>query len=71
MRLLAIGDMHGHLEQLEALLGQVAPTSDDQMVFLGDYIDRGSDSKKVVDGLLRIKEAFALLPDPVSGLARG
>ena len=71
MRLLAIEDMHGHLEQLEALWGQVAPTSDDQMVFLGDYIDRGSDSKKVVDGLLRIKEAFALLPDPGSGLARG
>jgi len=58
MRLLAIGDIHGHLEQLEALLKQVAPTSDDQMVFLGDYIDRGPDSKGVVDGLLRIKQAF-------------
>ena len=48
-RLLAIGDIHGHLEKLSRLLEVVAPTDQDQMVFLGDYIDRGPQSREVID----------------------
>ena len=43
MRLLAIGDIHGHTTALKAILGEVNPSSSDQVVFLGDYVDKGPD----------------------------
>lgn len=58
-RLLAIGDIHGCLAQLTALLDLVAPTADDRLVFLGDYIDRGPDSAGVIDCLLRLRQQFS------------
>lgn len=57
-RLLAIGDIHGHLEKLSRLLEVVAPTDQDQMVFLGDYIDRGPQSREVIDCLLDLRKRF-------------
>jgi len=49
-RTIAIGDIHGDLEHLEALLGQL-PTLDagDTIVFIGDYLDRGPQSAAVVE----------------------
>lgn len=43
MRLLAIGDIHGHTIALKALLAEVSPKSSDEVVFLGDYVDKGPD----------------------------
>ena len=40
-RTLAIGDIHGCLTHLDALLAAVAPTAEDTFIFLGDYIDCG------------------------------
>jgi len=57
-RLIAIGDIHGELDQLNRLLHTVAPTVNDRFVFLGDYIDRGKNSKGVVDRLIRFHEDF-------------
>jgi serine/threonine protein phosphatase 1 len=57
-RLLAIGDIHGCRAQLEQLLEQVAPGSDDRVVFLGDYIDRGPDSAGTIDLLLAFGRRF-------------
>jgi len=57
-RLIAIGDIHGHRERLEKLIDQVQPTHADQVVFLGDYIDRGPDSKGVVEYLIQFSEQF-------------
>lgn len=45
----AIGDSHGCAVELVELLGKIAPRRGDTVVFLGDYIDRGPDSKGVVD----------------------
>lgn len=53
---LAIGDVHGCLKSLQALMEQLEKYSDRQFVFLGDYIDRGPDSKGVVDYLLEFRE---------------
>ena len=47
-RILAIGDIHGCLAQFEALLHALAPTSDDHIILLGDYVDRGPDSAGVL-----------------------
>ncbi len=55
-RLLAIGDIHGCLDLLRRLIAQVAPTPDDQLVFLGDYIDRGPDASGVIDFLLALQQ---------------
>ena len=55
-RLLAVGDIHGCRAALRELLDRVAPTEDDQLVFLGDYIDRGPDSAGVVDDLLNLRD---------------
>lgn len=57
-RLLAVGDIHGCLQQLRALLTQVAPTVDDRVVFLGDYVDRGPASAGVVEYLLDFRHQF-------------
>ncbi len=54
-RILAIGDIHGCLTALDTLLGFVQPGPDDQLIFLGDYIDRGPDSKGVLDRLIELK----------------
>jgi len=51
-RLLAIGDIHGCLDELEAIIRQVEPRENDRFVFLGDYIDRGSDTPGVVEYLI-------------------
>jgi serine/threonine protein phosphatase 1 len=47
---------------LQNLLVQVAPTVHDQLVFLGDYVDRGPDSAGVIDDLLALRDR---LPETV------
>lgn len=59
MRTLAIGDIHGCHAALLALLKQVAITSTDRVIFLGDYIDRGPASREVVETLLTLKNSSA------------
>ncbi len=56
MGLIAIGDIHGCVDTLDALLDRLAPDEDDHLVFIGDYVDRGPDSKAVIDRLLRLGE---------------
>ena len=42
-RILAVGDIHGHMEKLRSLWKQIAfDDKEDMLVFLGDYIDRGA-----------------------------
>lgn len=52
----AIGDVHGCLQSLQALTKKLEKYSDRQFVFLGDYIDRGPDSKGVVDFLMDYRQ---------------
>jgi diadenosine tetraphosphatase ApaH/serine/threonine PP2A family protein phosphatase len=59
-RLIAIGDIHGcHLEFAE-LLARVALERDDRVILLGDLINRGPDTNKVID-LAREAGATSLL----------
>lgn len=57
-RLIAIGDVHGELGKLDALLDTLSPAEDDTLVFLGDYIDRGPDSPGVIERLLSLGAIF-------------
>jgi serine/threonine protein phosphatase 1 len=51
-RMIAIGDIHGYLEPLQQLMAQLALSSSDHVVFLGDYIDRGDQSAQVIEYLI-------------------
>jgi len=57
-RLIAVGDIHGQKEKLERLLETVHPTGEDQLVFLGDYIDRGPDARGVIELLIDFRESW-------------
>lgn len=53
-----IGDIHGMLHPLEKLLEAVQRHDDrPRFVFVGDYINRGPDSKAVIDLLLTLDDA--------------
>lgn len=58
IRLYAIGDVHGRLDLLQDMHGLIHadidrnPTHDWRIIHLGDYIDRGPDSKGVLDFLV-------------------
>lgn len=59
----AVGDIHGHAKKLRALWAsieadarvRIAPGEQALVVFLGDYIDRGPDSKGVLDFLFELQ----------------
>lgn len=55
-RLFAVGDVHGCADELRALLQQLPLDRDSTVVFVGDYIDRGPDSRGVVDTVLELGE---------------
>ena len=50
-----IGDIHGCLKSLQKLIKLVEKEAD-TFVFLGDYIDRGSESKEVIDYIINFKK---------------
>jgi serine/threonine protein phosphatase 1 len=63
-RIYAVGDIHGRFDLMIALLDRIrkdAETHQDgrrlRIVFLGDYIDRGDDSRSVVDAIVRLSKA--------------
>jgi len=60
-RLFAIGDIHGCLDPLNLLLDRIRPTKADTVVTLGDYVDRGPDSKGVIDRLLDLSQSCNLV----------
>ena len=55
-RTFAIGDIHGCAKTAKKLLlDELKITKEDAIYFLGDYIDRGSGSKEVIDFILELK----------------
>lgn len=56
MRRLVIGDIHGCGKALRTLVEAIAPTMDDEIVFLGDYIDRGPNSRDVIEQIVQLKK---------------
>ena len=61
MRILAIGDIHGCATALDTLLATVKPQPADTIVTLGDYVDRGPNSKGVLDRLISLHETGRLV----------
>jgi serine/threonine protein phosphatase 1 len=61
-RTIAIGDIHGCSAALDALLAVMRPCVEDTIVTLGDYINRGPDSKGVIDRLIALGSRCRLVP---------
>ena len=61
-RLYAVGDIHGCAAELEALLRHMVDqeklSAADVVIFIGDYVDRGPDSKSVVELLLAFQRDY-------------
>jgi serine/threonine protein phosphatase 1 len=62
MRTLAIGDIHGCARALDAVLAAARPTPEDRIVALGDYVDRGPDSRGVLDRMIALHKTGQLVP---------
>ena len=56
MSLIVIGDIHGNLPALDDLLSKIESASPEEVVFLGDYIDRGPDSRACVQRILDFRD---------------
>lgn len=52
-----IPDIHGCALTLKTLIeNQIKPNKNDHLIFLGDYIDRGPDSKGVIDYIMDLQK---------------
>ena len=61
LRIYAIGDVHGRLDLLTEMLARIRadlarrPHPRPQLIFLGDYMDRGPESRGVLEALIALK----------------
>ncbi|MCC9603738.1 serine/threonine protein phosphatase [Stieleria sp. JC731] len=62
VRTIAIGDIHGCFRSLEELASFAAFESDDRIITLGDYVDRGPDSRRVIEWLIERHATGGLIP---------
>jgi serine/threonine protein phosphatase 1 len=61
-RVIAIGDIHGCAAALRALVKLIEPRPGDTLISLGDCVDRGPDSRQVIEELLALREKCRLVP---------
>lgn len=60
MRVLAIGDIHGCFRALTALAEAARFSAGDRIILLGDYVDRGPESRAVLDWMIEHRKALGL-----------
>ncbi|NLD36031.1 MAG: serine/threonine protein phosphatase [Desulfatiglans sp.] len=54
-----VGDLHGCREMLERMLSIIPWNPEaDNLIFIGDYLDRGNDSKGVIDLLIKLSVTY-------------
>ncbi|WP_299228364.1 metallophosphoesterase [uncultured Psychroserpens sp.] len=56
MSVFVIGDIHGGLKALQQLLERLQLSKEDQLIFLGDYVDGWSESAQVIQYLIELSE---------------
>ena len=55
-RTLVIGDIHGGLRALEQVMDRAAVTTNDALIFLGDYVDGWSESAQTMEFVIKLSE---------------
>ncbi|MFD2286592.1 serine/threonine protein phosphatase [Pedobacter petrophilus] len=58
-RILVIGDIHGGLKALIQLFERAEVSTDDQLIFLGDYVDGWSESAQVIEYLMQLNDTHS------------
>ncbi len=58
MRTFAIGDIHGGLKALVQVLNEIEVRDEDQLIFMGDYVDGWSESAQVIQFLIELSESI-------------
>ena len=61
-RTIAISDIHGCLAALDKLLELIDPQPQDTLVSIGDYVDRGPQSRGVLERLMALERQAQLVP---------
>ena len=61
MRTLAVGDIHGGLKGLNQLIERTNVSSDDALIFLGDYVDGWSEAAQVIQRLIDLSKTNACI----------
>ncbi|MBY0398025.1 MAG: serine/threonine protein phosphatase [Thermoleophilia bacterium] len=61
-RTIAIGDIHGCRAALDAVLAAIDLAPDDLIITLGDYVNRGPDSRGVLDRLIALGDSCRYVP---------
>lgn len=59
-RTIIIGDVHGCLVELQELLDRCALRPGDQLIFIGDLIQKGPDSVGVLQRVLRLRQTYSV-----------
>ena len=62
MRTIAIGDIHGCSLALATLLEEIRPAAGDTFIFMGDYIDRGPNSRNVIEQIIELSRRATVIP---------
>jgi serine/threonine protein phosphatase 1 len=62
MRYLAVGDIHGCFDALIAVVASARLLPDDVLITLGDYVNRGPDTRAVLDWLIEFQARGNLVP---------
>jgi len=58
---IVVGDIHGCFEELQQLLDIVNFSHNDELISIGDLVDRGPHSKEVVAFFMQTPNAFAIM----------
>lgn len=53
-----IGDIHGGLKALKQVLSKANVTTNDKLIFLGDYVDGWSETPAVLDYLIQLSTSY-------------
>lgn len=59
-RYFVIGDIHGCINTLRKLINQLSPEQSDQIIFLGDYVNKGPDSLAVIEEIISLTDKFSV-----------
>ncbi len=62
MRRFAIGDVHGCAKALRTVIEEIDPQPHDTLIFLGDYVDRGPNSRDVVQQIIELQARCRVIP---------
>ena len=60
MRIIIVGDIHGCIDELKALINQLELNPNDRLFFIGDLINKGPDSVGVVQYLYALSKTYSI-----------